>query len=997
MFLKRFTLSLTLAICAVCMAFGIVGCNNNEHVHTYSEDWTRSATEHWHEATCEHTDEKGDLGTHVDSDNNGKCDKCNYDMQQPEEHKHTFADTWSHDENTHWHAATCNDTTERQDEAPHVDEDDNQFCDVCGEFIEHVHKFSETEWEFDEVKHWRPAICTHKTEKGDENEHSFSGGVCECGVKASEIDVYNALTELEMTEDAFADWRAAIKADGVTDVRATEQGDIVYERDGNIEGVYVAERTVKVEAIADGDGLADVWFKVAYNNADYISENGTDALAVAKTDADGVAEITFKPAGGYTTYIIMLAEAKDVAMLKGEDENNVKVIPNRYSLQSSAGKGEVCDFTVGETDETDAVLGSLTFKYDMSWAASEKRMLTYERYYADPVTGAGNPIEKNDPDTFTASGNNTFDYLLFSPAHGYDWSSGNTSADFDKIADNFRKSASGVYEISFTVTGGASAQLYFWDGIDLANGQKEADGSPSNIYVKSVSGNSDGSSIDSSAFTGKNSVSITIEGYRGLEDFQLGIKCDTACQVNITVNRLGDYTPPPPEKLKLGLNTAYSGSRKGYEIAGASSAAATTQFELAEDSGITDGWYTLEVIPYDEYCIMPRTSEIGGVHWNGGSLYSPGVLMCTVGSQTTLLWQTCKDGKPAERYQRSFTLYTSSGEDSGRTKTVYDFKNVSLKGVVYLTSTSKISLVCNVNITYYADIKIETYNKDGVQTLEGSAANIENDTLAFVPATRQPENTSFEFGFGDSIVENTKYRILFTIPESYVVSLDEQTSVYLATLNLGGVEYQIEGKRSALWDAITFELHTKIKTGDKLKITSGSASVNIFMAEVNVSVSEIGDLALGGSQNIQFAPSADGNGKYAGIEKNNYLYNFTAAQSGKYRLHIELTDTMAEANAKAYADGWNSNNYTANLNALEICNLLPAKVGRNTKYMYIYGKRNFINTGLGQVNYSTDLNKNSVSALDIEFSLNSGEEILFNIANYQVYMGITLTVQYVGN
>ena len=149
MFLKRFTLSLTLAICAVCLAFGITACNNNEHVHTFSEDWTRSTTEHWHEATCEHTDEKSDLGAHEDLDNDGKCDKCKYDMQQPEEHKHTFADTWSHDENTHWPRTTCNDTTERRDEAPHVDEDDNQFCDVCGEFIEHVHKFSETEWKIE--------------------------------------------------------------------------------------------------------------------------------------------------------------------------------------------------------------------------------------------------------------------------------------------------------------------------------------------------------------------------------------------------------------------------------------------------------------------------------------------------------------------------------------------------------------------------------------------------------------------------------------------------------------------------------------------------------------------------------------------------------------------------------------------------------------------------------------------------------------------------------
>lgn len=47
------------------------------HDHTYASAWTSSATHHWHAATCEHTDQKGDYGFHTYNDE-GICTVCGY-------------------------------------------------------------------------------------------------------------------------------------------------------------------------------------------------------------------------------------------------------------------------------------------------------------------------------------------------------------------------------------------------------------------------------------------------------------------------------------------------------------------------------------------------------------------------------------------------------------------------------------------------------------------------------------------------------------------------------------------------------------------------------------------------------------------------------------------------------------------------------------------------------------------------------------------------------
>lgn len=42
----------------------LASCKNNSHEHTFSDKWVYDSQEHWQEATCEHTDEKGNKGKH---------------------------------------------------------------------------------------------------------------------------------------------------------------------------------------------------------------------------------------------------------------------------------------------------------------------------------------------------------------------------------------------------------------------------------------------------------------------------------------------------------------------------------------------------------------------------------------------------------------------------------------------------------------------------------------------------------------------------------------------------------------------------------------------------------------------------------------------------------------------------------------------------------------------------------------------------------------------
>ena len=115
------------------------------------------------------------------------------------DHVHTYADSWSKDENYHWHAATCEHTTEVKDKAAHIwnageitipamedsEGEKTYTCTICGATkteainkLSHIHAFGD--WES-----YTDATCTAK---GEERRY------CTCGdheSRETEIDPDN--------------------------------------------------------------------------------------------------------------------------------------------------------------------------------------------------------------------------------------------------------------------------------------------------------------------------------------------------------------------------------------------------------------------------------------------------------------------------------------------------------------------------------------------------------------------------------------------------------------------------------------------------------------------------------------------------------------------------------------------------------------------------------------------------------------------------------------
>lgn len=68
----------------------LTGCNTHEH--TFSDKWENNESCHWHPATCEHKDLTKDLASHVDSNEDGYCDVCNYRLDNEKYYVVVFVD-----------------------------------------------------------------------------------------------------------------------------------------------------------------------------------------------------------------------------------------------------------------------------------------------------------------------------------------------------------------------------------------------------------------------------------------------------------------------------------------------------------------------------------------------------------------------------------------------------------------------------------------------------------------------------------------------------------------------------------------------------------------------------------------------------------------------------------------------------------------------------------------------------------------------------------------
>ncbi len=122
------------------------------HVHTYSSEWSKDETNHWHAATCAHTTEKKDVEAHQWNDGvvttpateeaagvkTFTCTVCEQTKTEPIEqlaHTHKYdMTTWvKTDASGHYRPTTCGHEDKTKDFAEHEYTDDDDFdCNVCG-------------------------------------------------------------------------------------------------------------------------------------------------------------------------------------------------------------------------------------------------------------------------------------------------------------------------------------------------------------------------------------------------------------------------------------------------------------------------------------------------------------------------------------------------------------------------------------------------------------------------------------------------------------------------------------------------------------------------------------------------------------------------------------------------------------------------------------------------------------------------------------------------
>ena len=169
-----------------------------EHKHTYSENWSRSETQHWYACTGKDCDEKKDLENHEfvwtekkpasfheNKVEEGICSKCNLKVERTVDNSatHTFDTTmWQSDESGHWHKSTCDGTepthqslqndfaehtygtwTVKTPAEFHKNRIESRICSVCGfEDTKEVPDTMEHTWtkNKDNQNHWEETTCT---------------------------------------------------------------------------------------------------------------------------------------------------------------------------------------------------------------------------------------------------------------------------------------------------------------------------------------------------------------------------------------------------------------------------------------------------------------------------------------------------------------------------------------------------------------------------------------------------------------------------------------------------------------------------------------------------------------------------------------------------------------------------------------------------------------------------------------------------------------------
>ena len=213
--MKKLLTAIGLIFGACACALGGTACEGISHTHEFSDVWSKSDTDHWYAATCEHTDKVSGKAAHdwdievIEAPTHTEegldlytCTVCGYEKNVVTGalvDAHEFSDVWSKSSTHHWHAATCIHTDLISDEAPHtgnwvITEPPTCLEEGVKEMVCTVCKFKQTakvpamghsysdEWSSDENEHWHASTCGHEEQTKDTDSHTFEDFACTvCG------------------------------------------------------------------------------------------------------------------------------------------------------------------------------------------------------------------------------------------------------------------------------------------------------------------------------------------------------------------------------------------------------------------------------------------------------------------------------------------------------------------------------------------------------------------------------------------------------------------------------------------------------------------------------------------------------------------------------------------------------------------------------------------------------------------------------------------------
>lgn len=131
----RLTSFLLLVLTLLSSIFILSSCGGNDHTHNYSIAWVKDGSYHWQACSgcedirnkAEHDWNSGVVTLPPTNTSEGErtytCNTCGHTRVESIPilgvHEHTFSESWSSNETHHWHAATCEHSSEKKDNGEH--------------------------------------------------------------------------------------------------------------------------------------------------------------------------------------------------------------------------------------------------------------------------------------------------------------------------------------------------------------------------------------------------------------------------------------------------------------------------------------------------------------------------------------------------------------------------------------------------------------------------------------------------------------------------------------------------------------------------------------------------------------------------------------------------------------------------------------------------------------------------------------------------------------